>query len=177
MSEQSLFQNLILKDIIGVNNNRLQILKSIDITSYGSRAWSYTIQEIGKLKGTQYLFELGMLMGEDAADEIIETLKSRKDFVPPTIQEFGNMILVTGFGVVEVRENGSKIEIEIKENHIIEFGAEMYGAESLICHFYKGVYNAFVDKYKGKKYSCITEKCYPEGKDKCVMTFEEKNVQ
>ncbi|MBW1813089.1 MAG: hypothetical protein JRJ39_05270 [Deltaproteobacteria bacterium] len=73
--EEKFFKELVVRNIITSKDNKLQLLDSLDISMYGAKAWAFTFQKVGENKGKDYLFELGLLMGLDAADELKEGLQ------------------------------------------------------------------------------------------------------
>jgi len=159
MTRENLFKELITRNILSVDNNRLKILNSINITMYGSKAWVYTLQEIGKKKGAEHLQNIGYTMGSDAANEVTDVTLKKKKFLPTVIEDLGNIIEITGFGIVNIEERDGNIKVNVIKNHIIDFAAEMYGNESLICHFYCGAYNGFLDIFKHSKLNLKINTC------------------
>ena len=103
MEEKDIISDLISKKLlISTDKNHLQLLNKIDISMYGARAWVFTIQQLGLKKDKEYLFKLGLLMGEDAAEEVNEVVKKNKVFLPKEIQLVDKIIEITGFGQVKI---------------------------------------------------------------------------
>lgn len=143
-----MINELISKNIItSTNKNYLEIFKGIEISMYGSKAWAFTIQQLGLKKNKDYIYELGYIMGEDSAKQIQEIFKKIKYFLPKKIQSITNLIEIMGFGVVEIKKYtpNQEIIIEIKENQSIIYGEELYKENSLVPEFYAGVYSGFVN--------------------------------
>ncbi|MFW6450330.1 MAG: hypothetical protein ACOCZ6_04710 [Nanoarchaeota archaeon] len=157
MGEPDLFDKLKAEKLVSVTNYRLRLLDDIDISMYGSKAWAYTLQKIAEEKGRKFLFEKGYSMGKVAAEQI----KEKKDKVPENLQTTDNFVMMAGFGCVNIFDLNNNIEVKVQKNHIIRFARELYGKESLVCNFYKGIYNAFVDVFIAKsrleEISCICQ--------------------
>ncbi len=155
MANQNLFDELKSESLVSVRNYRLRLLEEIDITMYGSKAWAYTLQKIGEEKGKNFLFEKGYGMGEVAARQI----KENEDKIPEKLRTSDNFIMMCGFGSVNIFDSSGKVELKVQKNHIIKFAKELYGKDSVVCEFYRGVYNAFVDTFIQKtklgELSCI----------------------
>jgi predicted hydrocarbon binding protein len=164
-----LFQNLIWKDILSVKNNRLMVLNEVSISSYGSKAWAYTLQEVANCMTPSYLQEVGYLMGQDAAKEINEILKKKQGYVPPDLADIANIIRLGGFGVVSSKEQDSGFELVVLQNHIIAAGKEMYGNDSRMEYFYSGIYRAFFEVLKDKPFSIKHENCTVDGKEQIIF--------
>ena len=78
MVRESLFKELVTRKILSVENNRLKLISYIDIAMYDSEAWASNLQEIGLLKGLEYLNKIGYMMGEDAAEDIKDIREKQK---------------------------------------------------------------------------------------------------
>ena len=146
MADYDLFEELRGRKIISVKDYRLRLAGSIDLSMYGSGAWADTLQKIGEKNGNIFLFNRGYSMGEVSVEEI----KEKGDDIPEDMRGAENYIMMCGFGNVEISQSAGKLNINVKWNHIIRLAKEMYGDESLICEFYRGIYNAFADAFIGK---------------------------
>jgi predicted hydrocarbon binding protein len=173
MAKPSLFSELISRKILTVEDNHLKVLDKVDISSYGSKAWAFTIQELSKKGKKDFLYNLGYTMGEDAAKEIIETVRKMQAFITNKLNELSNLIEITGFGIVNINfKNNNGVEVIVIKNHIIDLAKEMYGNKSEVCDFYKGIYTGFIDVYKNKKIKLKEVKCICKGGDKCIFSTE-----
>jgi hypothetical protein len=170
MVRESLFKELILRKILSVENNRLKLINNIDIAMYDSEAWASNIQEIGLLKGQDYLYSLGYLMGEDAAKEVKEVRERLKNYLPDILNNTHNVIEITGFGIVSIYEENGKVKMIIENNHIIDFGKKLYHENSLINHFYCGVYNAFIVVLEQKEIKLKVESSICKGDEKTIFS-------
>ena len=171
MSDPSLFSELVSRKILTVEENHLQILNKVDISSYGSRAWAFSLQELGQKGGRKFLYELGYAMGTDAAEEILEVVKQMQAYVTSKLRKLSNLIEITGFGIVDIKfsKDGS-IKVIVRKNHIIGFSKELYGKKSLACEFYRGVYSAFINVYKKTNIKLKKEACICKGDKNCILT-------
>jgi hypothetical protein len=151
MGRENIFKELITRNILTVEQNHIQILNNVDITMYGSRAWAFTLQKIGSIKGEEYLYSLGYLMGEDTATEVMNVREKMKSYLPNILNNTENIIEITGFGIVNIYEESNKIKVKVEKNHILEYGFELYKEKSMLSHFYCGIYNAFLDVFNKKK--------------------------
>jgi predicted hydrocarbon binding protein len=178
MAKEDIISEIISKKLlISTDKNFLQLFNSVDISMYGGRAWAFTLQELGIKKNKDYLFEIGEVMGKDAAQEVKEVLEKKKVFLPKEIQILDNIIEATGFGVVKTVDYIPKKEItlEVTVNPTINFGKEMYDADSLVCSFYAGVYSGFINAFLDL-INCrlLEKKCICKGDEKCIFSY--KNV-
>ena len=48
MTKKSLVEDLVSKKILVSGDNRLRLFNKVDISMYGARSWTFTIEEIGK---------------------------------------------------------------------------------------------------------------------------------
>ena len=173
MVSESLFNEFISKNIISVEDGRLKILNNIDISSYGSNAWAWTLQTLGEKKGENYLFDLGYLMGLDAAKECSELISKKKAFVTQKLANITNVIEITGFGLVEILEN-KEITVNVKFNHIIQIAKEKYKEKSMACAFYRGIYSAFIEVFKKIKIKLKEQECICKGGKQCTYSAKLK---
>jgi predicted hydrocarbon binding protein len=170
MVKESLFHEFISKNIISVQDGRLKILNNIDITSYGSNAWVWTLNELGNKKNEAYIFELGYLMGLDAAKESFDLISKKKAFVTEKITDITNVIEITGFGLVEINRVDDEIILNLQFNHIIQLSKDKYGEKSKACAFYRGIYSAFIEIFMGIKVKLEDKKCICSGGDHCIYS-------
>lgn len=168
MSNVNLFSELSTRKIITVEKNHLKLLNKVDISSYGSRAWAFTLQELGKKKGLKFLYKLGYIMGKDSAIETLAIVKKKKAFITAKLMNITNLIEITGFGITDLKEKEG--ELIIIKNHIIDYGQELYKAKSMVPEFYRGVYTAFLEVIFEKKVNLTLSK------NKNEMKFSIKNV-
>ena len=147
MAENNLFKEVVTKNIVSVSDGRLKILETMDITMYGSKAWAFTLQKIGERKNKEFLFDLGLLMGNDSVKEIKDLFKKKKSLLSNKIQQPDNIIQLLGFGRVKIENNEKKFIVKIDKNHIMDYGKELYGEKSMIPYFYAGIYTAFLKEF------------------------------
>jgi predicted hydrocarbon binding protein len=169
MGNLGLFKDLIAKKIFSVYNNRLRILDSIDITMYGAKAWTSTLQNLAIKKGINFLYESGYLMGEDAAKEFNSIIKVKKVYLSKKLLQLENIIQICGFGIVRFLKEKKNYKIIVENNQIIEFANETYGKKSLVCDFYRGVYTAFLNIFEGKKIKLKHTECITKKNKKCIF--------
>lgn len=174
MGGESIFNEFVSRNIISVQEGHLKILDNIDITSYGSNAWAWTLQTLGEKKDKKYLFELGYLMGLDAAKESLELIKKKKVFVTQKLTDITNVIEITGFGLVEITKDKKEITVKVKFNHIINIAKKQYGKESLVCFFYGGVYSAFIEVFKNIKVKLKEKECICKGGKQTIYSAKIK---
>lgn len=167
MAEEKLFAELVTRNILSVGDNRLKLLNEINISMYGSKAWAFTLQEIGKRMGTDYLYQKGYLMGTAAAEELAELLAKEQKYVPKMLYELANAIMATGFGIVMYKRQADLATVEVQHNQIIKFAKELYGESSVVCHFYRGVYSGFIEVFEKRKIALKEESCICRGDEKC----------
>jgi predicted hydrocarbon binding protein len=167
--EEIFFKELVTKNLITVVNNRLNLLNEIDLTTYGARAWAYTLQEIGKKKDEKFLFDLGYLMGGDVAEELLAVLKKKREFITKKLYDLTNIIQLTGFGIVTIKKENNKTKITVENNYTIIYAKELYGKDSKVCSFYAGVYSAFFNKFEGKNIKLKQQNCICKGDSKCIF--------
>lgn len=172
MTEEKIFNELISKGVISVKDNRLVIMDSINMSTYGARAWAYTLQEIGKIKNKGYMYKLGYLMGEDSAKEFLEHIGKIRNFITTQISDVSSVIELTGFGVVNIIREDTKIKVIVKKNNIISYGKELYDEKSMIPEFYRGAYCAFINIFDKKDYKLKQMK--NDKKDNAICIFESR---
>lgn len=162
MANTTLFEDLKSKKLISVKDYRLRLMQDIDLSMYGSKAWAYTLQTIGLKKGSDFLYDKGYTMGKVSA----ELIEEKKEDIPQEFQGTENYIMMCGFGDVTILSLNNEKRVDVKKNQTITFAKELYGKESLVCEFYRGIYNAFIDVFEGK--TILTESsCICKGNIKC----------
>lgn len=166
MSNINLFEELTAKNILTAEDNHLRLFNQVDISSYGSKAWAFTLQELGKKGGKKLLYRLGYIMGKDSAKEILSVVKKKKAYITEKLMKITNLIEITGFGITDLEKD----KLIVIKNHIINYGVELYGNKSLVQEFYRGVYTAFLEEGLGKKFILTN------GKSKNKLEFAIKNV-
>lgn len=147
MKEDGVIKELISKGILdSTTRNRLQILDAIDMSMYGGTSWPLTIQTIGKKTGKDGVFDLGLAMGTDAAEELAAAIKKKKLFLPESVLLVDNLIQAAGFGVVEIDviKRKKEIVLYVNNNAMLKLAYQMYGEKSLTDWFYAGVYTGMI---------------------------------
>jgi predicted hydrocarbon binding protein len=174
MVRESIFHEFISRNIISVQDSRLKILNNIDISSYGSNAWAWTLQTLGEKKGKEYLFNSGYLMGLDAAKECSELINKKKAFVTEKLADISNIIEITGFGLVDIKSTSKEIQVTVGFNHIIQIAKEKFGAKSMVCAFYLGAYSAFIEVFNKIKIKLGEQECICQNGKQCVYSAKLK---
>lgn len=169
MGNTNLFKEMVAKNILSISKNRLRILETLDISTYGSKSWAFTLQKIAKKKNKKLLYELGTIMGRDAAKEIKGLIEKKKAYLTEKMKELDNIIQISGFGKVKVDSKKNEYKITVENNQIINFSKEKYGENSEVCEFYRGVYSSFINIFNEKKKELEHTHCITKGDDKCIF--------
>lgn len=163
-----IFDKLIAKEGLNVDDNHLKLFRDIQFSMYPARAFALILQKLSNDKNPKYLIELGSVMGGRAAKEMYDEVKKLKMFLSKDYQKIGGVILLSGFGNVEVDKKGKNYVVTCKNNPVISQGAKIYKKKSNVCNFYGQVFTEFVKKFeKSKNLNFNHTKCISKGDKYC----------
>jgi hypothetical protein len=148
--KDSIFQELIARKIITSQNNRLYFLDTVSMSMYGAKAWAFTYQQIGDKKGRQYLFDLGLLMGSDAAEELKQVLDKKRVYLTKKLMDLQTIIMTSGFGKIAISEKKEGLSVQVLENRPMDYSWEMYRQNALMPELYAGIYTGFIRLFLGR---------------------------
>lgn len=163
-----IFNKLIAKKGLWVEQNKLNLFKSIDFSMYPANAFAIILQKLSLDKNKKYLGKLGSIMGEKASEEFKEEIKKISSFLSKDYQEINNIILLSGFGEVFIEEKKGAFKVINKWHPVISKAKELYSDKSNVCEFYGEVYASFVKKYKNlENLKVYHKKCVCNGDEFC----------
>lgn len=142
---------------------RIELFGKMDWTLFPSRALALNLQTIGDKLGEEFVYELGYQAGKDAAQEMLKymVLKTRGGWA--TQKAILALLEFIGFGRpefvrAEIAEDGHHhIIVRVRDNPVIEHGARMFGARSVACKWFMGVYAAHGEMELGVKHVKLKE--------------------
>jgi hypothetical protein len=168
-----IFKKLMWGNAFATEQGRIRLFGRMDWTLVPSRALALNLQRIGERLGEEFLYKLGYLAGKDAAEEIVKYmgLKPRAGWI--TQKAVLSLLEFIGFGkpqfiLTKVGKNSHHIVVHVRDNPVIEAGARMFGARSVACKWFMGVYAAHGEMELGVRHVRLREnKCIRLGNLYC----------
>lgn len=168
-----IFKKLLFGNAFATERGRIKLFGKMDWTLFPSRALALNLQKIGEKLGEKFVYELGYEAGKDAAREMIlyMGLKARGGWV--TQKAVIEMLEFIGFGKPEIvkakiKDGHHHVIIHVRDNPVIEHGVRMFGAKSVACKWFMGVYAAHGEAELGLKNVRAKEnKCVRFGNKYC----------
>ena len=168
-----IFKKLIFGNLFATERGRIKLFHKMDWTLFPSRALALNLQTIGEKLGEEFLYKLGYQAGKDAAKEMIKymRLKPRGGWI--TQKTVISMLDFIGFGKTQFMRSKVKgrhhhIIVHVRDNPVIEHGASMFGAKSMVCKWFMGVYAAHGEMELGVGHVRLKEnKCIRLGSPYC----------
>lgn len=168
-----IFKKLIFGNLFATERGRIKLFHKMDWTLFPSRALAMNLQTIGEKLGEEFLYKLGYQAGKDAAKEMIKymRLKPRGGWI--TQKTVISMLDFIGFGKpqfmrAKVKGRHHHIIVHVRDNPVIEHGARMFGAKSMVCKWFMGVYAAHGEMELGVGHVRLKEnKCIRLGSPYC----------
>jgi len=152
---------------------RIRLFGRMDWTLFPSRALALNLQTIGEKLGEEFVYNLGYEAGRDAAKEMVKYMGLKPKGGWTTQQAVIALLDFIGFGKLEfvianIKGNHHHIVIHVKDNPVIEHGAMMFGAKSVACKWFMGVYAAHGEAEWGLEHVRLKEnKCIRLGAPCC----------
>ena len=142
-----IFKKLIWGNAFATEQGRIKLFHRMDWTLFPSRALALNLQAIGERLGERFLYKLGYQAGKDAAQEMIKYMGLKPKGGWATEQAVLSMLDFIGFGRpqfvrAKVGRTRHHIVIRVRDNPVIEHGARLFGAGSMVCKWFMGVYAA-----------------------------------
>jgi len=142
-------------------------------TLFPSRALALNLQMIGEKLGENFVYKLGYEAGKDAAKEMVKYmgLKPKGGWI--TQKAIIAMLDFIGFGKVDflkvkISKSHHHIIVHVRDNPVIEHSVRMFGAKSVACKWFMGVYAAHGEAELGVKHVKLKEnKCIRLGAPYC----------
>lgn len=168
-----ILKKLMFGNAFSTERGRIKLFNRMDWTMFPSRALALNLQAIGEKLGEEFVYELGYQAGKDAAREMIKYmgLKLKGGWV--TQKAVIAMLEFIGFGKpefmrVNIKDGHHHIIVHVKDNPVIEHGARMFGAKSMACKWFMGVYAAHGEMELGVKHVKLKEnRCVRNGAPYC----------
>jgi hypothetical protein len=168
------FKKLLLGRAFSTERGRIKLFGYMDWTLVPSYVLAEILQNIGEMKGKDYLYELGFKQGNKVAKDFIKYMgiKLRGGWVSQ--RAILDLLEFIGFGKAEfvrskIQKDGQHHFIfHVKHNPVVEYAKSMYGSKSMVCNWFMGVYAAHGEMEMGIKNSHIVEnKCICKGDHYC----------
>jgi hypothetical protein len=169
-----ILKKLLFGKAFTTEKGRIKLFGRMDWTLFPSRALALNLQAIGEKLGEEFVYKLGYQAGKDAAEEMVKYmgLKPRGGWV--TQKVVISILDFIGFGRpdfvrAEIKEDGHHhIIVHVRDNPVIEHGARMFGAKSMVCKWFMGVYAAHGEMELGVNHVKLKEnKCIRLGNPYC----------
>jgi len=168
-----ILKKLLFGKAFTTERGRIKLFGMMDWTLFPSRALALNLQTIGEKLGEEFVYELGYQAGKDAAREMVKYmgLKPKGGWV--TQKAVITMLDFIGFGKPEfvkakIRDGQHHIIVHVRDNPVIEHGARMFGAKSMVCKWFMGVYAAHGEMELGVSHVRLKEnKCIRLGAPYC----------
>lgn len=168
-----IFKKLLWGNAFSAEKGRIRLFQKMDWTMFPSRALALNLQTIGEKLGEQFVYDLGYEAGRDAAREMVKYmgLKARGGWV--TQKAVISLLEFIGFGKPDfvktrIEDGHHHIVVHVRDNPVIEHGARMFGAKSVACKWFMGVYAAHGELELGVKRVKLKEnKCVRLGDPYC----------
>jgi len=168
-----ILKKLLFGKAFTTEKGRIKLFGRMDWTLFPSRALALNLQTIGEKLGEEFVYELGYQAGKDAAREMVKYmgLKPKGGWV--TQKAVIAMLDFIGFGKPEfvkakIGDGQHHIIVHVRDNPVIEHGARMFGAKSMVCKWFMGVYAAHGEMELGVSHVRLKEnKCIRLGAPYC----------
>jgi len=168
-----ILKKLLYGRAFATERGRIKLFGRMDWTLFPSRALAVNLQTIGDRLGREFVYELGYQAGKDAAREMVRCmgLKPRGGWV--TQKAVLSLLEFIGFGRPEfvrmkIHNGHHHIVVHVSDNPVIEHGTRLFGAKSVACSWFMGVYAAHGEMELGVKHVRLKEnKCVRFGAPYC----------
>jgi len=157
-----ILKKFLLGRLFTTERGRIKLFRRMDWTLFPSRALALNLQTIGEKLGEEFVYELGYQAGKEAAKEMIKYMGLRPKGGWVTQKAVIALLDFIGFGKLEflraqVKDGHHHIIIHVRDNPVIEHGAMMFGAKSVACKWFMGVYAAHGEMELGLKHARFKE--------------------
>lgn len=158
----TILKKLLLGKAFTTERGRIKLFSRMDWTLFPSRALALNLQTIGEKLGEDFVYDLGYQAGKDAAKEMVKYmgLEPRGGWV--TQKAVIALLDFIGFGKLEflkvnIKGSHHHVIIHVRDNPVIEHGAMMFGAKSVACKWFMGVYAAHGEAEWGLRHVKLKE--------------------
>lgn len=172
------FKKILLSGAFSVEKGRIKLFGDMDWSLYYSKALASTLQSIGEEKGEEYLYNLGYRATKVGGRELKDKVGIKKPGWPSQ-KIIVEMLDFLGYGKVDFvkadinNEGYHSIILHVKHNPTAEAAKDMFGEESMICGFFRGVYSAHGEMELGLQNPKLLEsKCITKGDSYCEWKTE-----
>lgn len=173
MALAGILKKLVFGRAFTTERGRIKLFTRMDWTLFPSRALALNLQTVGEKLGEKFLYKLGYQAGKDAAKEMVRYmgLKPKGGWI--TQKAVISMLEFIGFGKSEfvrakILNDHHHIIVHVRDNPVIEHGARMFGAKSIVCKWFMGVYAAHGEMELGVSHVRLKEnKCIRLGAPYC----------
>jgi hypothetical protein len=173
MALATILKKLLFGKAFTTERGRIKLFGRMDWTLFPSRALALNLQAIGEKLGEDFVYRLGYEAGMDAAKEMVKYmgLKPRGGWV--SREAVIALLDFIGFGKIEfvkanIKDAHHHVIIHVTDNPVIEHGARMFGAKSVACKWFMGVYTAHGEMEWGLNHvKLIENKCIRLGAPYC----------
>ncbi len=139
-----------------------------------ARALAKDIQMIGERTGEDFLYQLGYEGGKEGAKELINCMGVKFKGGWATQKAVLRLLEFIGYGrpkfvMMKVEKDGHHhLIFHVRDNPVVEQAARMYGAKSMVCAWFRGIYAAHGEMELGIRNVRMKEnKCICRGATHC----------
>lgn len=173
-------RDLIAKKVFNIEEDGIRLFKDIKYSAISAKSLAIMFQEISKKigdeeKAKKYLYDIGFEAGEDAAKEMITGMSLQEKIISNRVKMVQIFMEIIGFGkseflIYNVKEK--KILIHLTNHPVINWANKLYGKDSKICDYYRGVYCAHAANELGLPDAKVIEtQCITKGAKFCEWSF------
>jgi len=167
-------KKLLLGRAFTTEKGRIKLFGYMDWTLIPSRALAKNFQSIAEKLGPDYLYKLGYEAGHDAAEEMIKYMGLKPRGGWATQKAVIELLDFIGFGrtefiVSKLKKDGQHhFILHVKDNPVVEHAKNLFGAKSMVCNWFMGVYAAHGEMEVGIKHAKVVEnQCICKGAPYC----------
>lgn len=174
MGMATILKKMLLGRAFTTEKGRIKLFGRTDWTMQPAISLAYVLQEVGKKNGEEFLFKLGYESGKLGAKELVDAtgIKLKGDKV--TQKMVIELLEFIGEGRMRMVKLDSKKDghhhfiINVTDNPITEHANVLYGKDSMICSFFRGVYSAHAEnEFKLKNVRFKEIRCVCKGSRQC----------
>lgn len=156
-------------------HGRIKLYGKMDWMMFPARALAKNLQSIAEKNGKEYLRQLGKEAGTDAGHEILKCTGMKPSGGWTTQKVFIALLDFIGFGQTKFtktdwdsKSGHHHFIMQLNNNPVIEVGVKLFGKKSMVCEWFKGVYEAHGELGLGLKNCKIKENhCMKDGYPQC----------
>ncbi len=170
----TILKKLLIGRAFTCEDGRIKLFRKMDWTFIPSKSLAVALQNIAETFGEDFLLRLGYEAGHDAGKEMIEYMKLKLKGGWVSQRAVVEILDFIGFGQIEfiksdIKEDGHHhVILHTRNNPVVEHGIRLYGKKTMICAWFRGVYDAHGELELGVKNANLIENhCIKDGFPHC----------